>query len=67
MYYTVMMTNGTMKALDNHPSYYDAEETFDFYCDSFPHAWIEIVSEADYNHCISLGHTDSHSHTSEVR
>ena len=54
MYYTVMMTNGTMKALDNHPSYYDAEETFDFYCDSFPHAWIEIVSEADYNHCMEL-------------
>lgn len=53
MYYTVMMTEGTMKALDNHPSYSDAEMHYDAYCDLFPNAWIEIVSEGDYNTCIT--------------
>ena len=54
MYYTVMFTEGTMKALDNHPSYSDAEMTLDAYCDRYPNAWIGIVNEADYDHCLSL-------------
>jgi hypothetical protein len=44
-----------MEALEKHPSYCDAEEMFDLYCDSFPHARIKIVSEAVYNHYASLG------------
>jgi hypothetical protein len=49
-----MLTEGTMKVLDNHPSYSDGEMTFDAYNDMYPHAWIEIVSQADYDHCLSL-------------
>jgi hypothetical protein len=49
MYYIAMMTEGTMKALDNFPSYSDAEMHFDAYCDLYPNAWIEIVSKGDYD------------------
>jgi hypothetical protein len=48
-----MFAEGTMKSLDNHPSYSDAEMTFDAYCNMYPHAWIEIVNEADYNACVT--------------
>jgi hypothetical protein len=54
MYYIAMLTEGTMKALDFLPSYSDAEDVIDAYCDQYPNAWIEIVSQADYEHCISL-------------
>jgi hypothetical protein len=53
MYYIAMMTEGTMKALDNFTSYSDAEMHYDAYCDMYPNAWIEIVNAADYNACIA--------------
>ena len=60
MYYTVMMTEGTMKAIDSHSCYSDAELTYDTYCDKYPYAWIEIVSAADYDHCIALDNIHNH-------
>jgi hypothetical protein len=52
MYFIAMMTEGTMKALDNFPSYSDAEMHYDAYCDMYPNAWIEIVSKGDYDEVV---------------
>ena len=53
MYYMVMMTEGTMKALDCFSSYSDAEMHHDSYCDLYPNAWVEVVSKADFDACMA--------------
>ncbi len=45
MYYIARMTDeGNWEYLDNLPTYSDAEDVFDLYCDMYPHAYIDIIA-----------------------
>ena len=44
MYYIARMTDeGNWEALDKFPTYSDAENVFDDYCDMYPNAYVDIV------------------------
>ena len=48
-YYIAMMTDeGNWKALDLLPSYSDAEDVFDAYCDMYPNAYVDILAADSY-------------------
>ncbi|AGK86510.1 hypothetical protein S-CBP1_0004 [Synechococcus phage S-CBP1] len=36
--------DGNWEYLDNVPTYSDAEELLEFYCDMYPHAYIDILA-----------------------
>ena len=45
MYYIARINDeGNWEYLDNVPTYSEAEEVFDAYCDMYPHAYIDILS-----------------------
>ena len=49
-YYIVKMDDkGAWDALASFDCYSEAELEHEDYCDKYPNAWVEVVSQADYN------------------
>lgn len=48
-YYIVKMDDGAWDALASFDTYSQAELLHEDYCNKYPYAWVEIVSQADYN------------------
>ena len=49
MYYVALMNDsGQWEALDNVPTYSAAEELLDAYCDLYPNAYVDVISQAEY-------------------
>jgi hypothetical protein len=45
MYYIAKMSDeGKWEYLDNLPTYSDAEDCYDLYCEMYPHALVEIIA-----------------------
>jgi hypothetical protein len=45
MYYIARMNeDGNWEYLDNLPTYSDAEDVFDSYCDMYPQSYIDIIA-----------------------
>lgn len=48
MYHIALMTEGEIKSLAKFESYSEAEDKYDEFCDKYPHGWVEIISENDF-------------------
>ena len=48
MYHIAMFSDGEIKSLATFNSYSEAEMEVDDFCEKHPNAWIEIVSNGDF-------------------